>query len=266
MNDSFGRQITYLRISITDRCNLRCVYCMPPEGVSLMRHEDLMSFEEITEVARTSVDMGITKLRVTGGEPLLRRGVCSLIQMLSAIPGVEDLAITTNGILLTDYAEELASCGLRRVNVSLDATDAERYREITRGGDVEQVFRGVEAALRAGLLPVKLNCVVERTSLESDAQDVARYAREIGGEVRFITRMHAESGYFSTVEGGTGGDCLICNRLRLSSTGVIRPCLFSNLAFDTRELGARRALELAIENKPECGGPVSNNSVRALGG
>jgi len=239
---------------------------MPPSGVPLLRHEDMISFEEIVEVAQIAAQMGIRKLRITGGEPLLRRGVCSLIGMLSQIEGVDDLAMTTNGILLAEYAQTLASAGLHRVNVSLDATDPERYREITRGGDIRAVFRGIEAAVLADLSPIKINCVVRRSWLETDAQDVARYAQDNGLQVRFITRMDAESGSFSTVHGGTGGDCPQCNRLRLSSTCLIRPCLFSDLAFDVRAHGVRRALELAVENKPECGGPVSQNWIRALGG
>ena len=146
MLDSFGRTIDYLRVSVTDRCNLRCTYCMPAEGVPLLRHEDILTFEEIAEVVRAAAAMGIGKIRLTGGEPLVRRGIVDLVRMLAAIPAIRDLSMTTNGTLLAGYAQRLAEAGLRRVNVSLDAVDAARYAAITRGGDVRQVLAGIAAA------------------------------------------------------------------------------------------------------------------------
>src|SRR3990172_5910297 len=160
MIDRFGRAIDYLRISVTDRCNLRCRYCMPPEGVPLLQPKDILSFEEIAEVARSAVGLGVTKIRLTGGEPLVRRGIEVLVRMLAAIDGVADLAMTTNGLLLDQHAAALAAAGLRRVNVSLDAIDPQRYAAVTRGGDVHRVLAGINAARQAGLNPVKLNCVL----------------------------------------------------------------------------------------------------------
>ena len=151
MFDSYGRRIDYLRISVTDRCNLRCTYCMPPEGVPLVSRAEILSYEEIAEVARAAVAMGITTIRLTGGEPLVRRGLVRLVEMLAAIGGIRDLAMTTNGILLARHARQLAAAGLHRVNVSLDATDPGRYAEITRGGDVRRVLAGIEAGRRAGV-------------------------------------------------------------------------------------------------------------------
>ena len=266
MVDRFGRTITYLRISVTDRCNLRCHYCMPAGGVKLLRHEDILSFEEIADVARAAVDMGVTKLRVTGGEPLVRRDIDVLIRMLSAIDGVEDLAMTTNAVFLAYRARTLAGAGLHRVNVSLDAIDPDRYAQITGGGDVTRVMAGIEAAKKAGMEPIKLNCVVEGSSSEPDARDVARFAKENGLQVRFIRRMVFETGTFSVVEGGSGGDCERCNRLRLSSDGLVRPCLLSDLGFSVRELGAKRALEEAVRGKPEAGTPCSHDWIRGIGG
>jgi cyclic pyranopterin phosphate synthase len=225
MIDSYGRTIDYLRISVTDRCNLRCAYCMPPEGVRLFRHEAILTFEEITEVARTAAARGVTKIRLTGGEPLVRRDVVRLVGMLAGIEGVRDLAMTTNGTLLAAHAQALAAAGLRRVNISLDAIDAARYAAITRGGDVRQVMAGIDAARQAGLTPIRLNCVVAADSAEADAQDVTRFAAACGLEVRFIRRMNLSAGSFAVVEGGLGGDCPRCDRLRLSSDGRIRPCL-----------------------------------------
>jgi GTP 3',8-cyclase len=266
MLDPYGRTIDYLRISVTDRCNLRCRYCMPPDGVPFVRRSEILSYEEIAEVAREAVAMGITKIRVTGGEPLVRRDLARLIEMLAAIPDIRDLAMTTNGILLARRASALARAGLMRVNVSLDAIDPRRFAQITRGGDVRRVLAGVEAAQAAGLKPIRLNCVVESNSLEPDALDVAEYARTVGVEVRFIRRMELCKGAFAVVEGGSGGDCLRCNRLRLTSDGRVRPCLFSNLSFNVRELGAAAALAAAIQCKPRAGSSCTDLAMHAIGG
>ncbi len=258
MVDCEGRIINYLRISVTDRCNLRCKYCMPEDGVKLVAHSEILSFAQISEFTKEAVSMGIDKIRITGGEPLVRRGITELISMLSAIEGVRDLSMTTNGSLLSQFAHDLKKAGLMRVNVSLDATDTGRYREITRGGDVNRVFAGIEAAQKAGLNPVKINCVIENSTDERDAVDVASYASKIGCQVRFIPRMDLERGKFGVVSGGSGGDCAKCNRLRLTSTGMLKPCLFSDIEIDTLKLGARKAIEMAINRKPQRGG--HNNS------
>ncbi len=266
MKDRYGRTIDYLRVSVTDRCNLRCQYCMPADGVPLLPRREILKFEEIVEVVRVAVELGVTKVRLTGGEPLVRRGVVGLVRMLAEIDGILDLAMTTNGILLAEHADALAEAGLQRVNVSLDAVRPERYAEITRGGDVRCVFAGTEAARRAGLAPIKLNCVVRDSSSEPDALEVARYARESGLQARFIHLMDPEAGTFSVVEGGSGGDCPRCNRLRLSSTGLVKPCLLSDLAFSVREMGAEAALQRAVLEKPAAGGPCARNWIRAVGG
>lgn len=266
MNDGFGRAIDYLRISITDRCNLRCIYCRPVQGFRLLRHEDILSFEEITEVARVAARLGFRKLRITGGEPLVRRNVVRLVELLAAIPGIQDLAMTTNGTLLPRHARALAAAGLQRVNVSLDAIRPERYAELTRGGDVREALAGIAAAREVGLTPVKLNCVVEESSAETDARDVAAFARREGCEARFIRRMNMETGHFAVVEGGNGGDCQRCNRLRLTSDGRIMPCLFSDVSFRVRELGAEEAILGAVRDKPEAGGPCTHGWMRGIGG
>ncbi|MFH1615574.1 MAG: radical SAM protein [Planctomycetota bacterium] len=266
MIDRFGRNIDYLRISVTDRCNLRCCYCMPQEGVKLLRHSDILSFEEIIEVTKTAVDMGITKVRLTGGEPLVRRGILNLVQAVGAIEGIKDFAMTTNGVLLAQYAHALADAGLKRVNISLDTTDADRYRQLTRCGDINRVFAGIRAAQKAGLSPIKLNCVTGRFSRESDAQAVREFGNSNGLDVRIIQQMVFETGCFSIVQGGTGGDCARCNRLRLSSDGKVRPCLFSDISCSVRCLGARQALQQAVDEKPEAGGPCTHAVMHRIGG
>ncbi|HFB61706.1 MAG TPA: radical SAM protein, partial [Bacteroidetes bacterium] len=160
MLDRYNRKINYLRISVTDRCNLRCTYCMPASGIKLIPHDEIISFEEIREIVRQGVRDGISKVRLTGGEPLVRKGIVELVHMIASIPGVKDLAMTTNGILLEQFARPLAEAGLTRVNISLDTLSEKRYAEITRGGDIHKVFRGIEAARAAGLSPIKINCVV----------------------------------------------------------------------------------------------------------
>jgi GTP 3',8-cyclase len=263
--DTFNRNINYLRISVTDKCNLRCVYCMPQEGVPLLRHEDLLSFEEIVEFTRVAVHMGITKVRLTGGEPLVRRGIVTLVEMLSAIEGIYDFAMTTNGILLSEYAPILVKAGLHRVNVSLDTVDPDRYAEITRGGDLKAVIAGLIAARAAGLSPIKINCVIDDTDENYDAVGVQGFGHRMGFEVRLIKRMNLAEGNFSVVIGGTGGDCVHCNRLRLTSSGLVRPCLFNDLGFSVRELGAEAAIRQAVTAKPECGS-CSSAMFHTIGG
>ncbi|MCF6184666.1 MAG: radical SAM protein, partial [Bacteroidales bacterium] len=163
MYDRFNRKINYLRISVTDRCNLRCVYCMPAEGVELMQHKDILRFEEIVEVVKYAVSQGVDKIRITGGEPLVKKGIVDLIRMIAEIDGIKDFGMTTNGIFLDKYAQQLADAGLHRVNISLDTINPEKYRKITRTGDITQVFKGIEAAKKAGLNPIKINCVVQKS-------------------------------------------------------------------------------------------------------
>jgi GTP 3',8-cyclase len=266
MKDPFGRPIDYLRVSVTDRCNLRCWYCAPTQNWNLLRHEELLSFDEISAVVRSAAALGFRKFRITGGEPLLRPGLPDLVQRIAAIPGVADLGLTTNGVLLAEMARPLREAGLHRVNVSLDAIDPARFASITGGGDVAPVLAGIEAALDADLRPVKLNCVVERDPDEPDARAVATWAAAHGCEARFIPHMDMERGVFSKVFGGAGGDCPACNRLRLSSAGLLLPCLFSEPAFNVRELGPDEALRRAIEAKPEAGGRCSRNWMHGIGG
>lgn len=266
MLDRFNRRIDYLRISVTDRCNLRCVYCMPEEGVPLATHDSILSFEEILDVVETAVEMGIVKVRITGGEPLVRRGIVSLVSMLAKTDGVRDLAMTTNGTFLDKFAKPLKEAGLHRLNVSLDTLVPERYREVTRVGAVWQVLDGIQAAADAGFEGTRLNCVVRESSSEPDAVAVKRFAEARGLEARFIRRMDIERGEFWVVEGGTGGNCKTCNRLRLTSDGLVKPCLFSDVAFSYRELGATEAIKRAVEAKPEAGYSGAQNRFYSVGG
>ena len=186
--DTFGRTHNNLRISVTDRCNLRCTYCMPEE-VTFMDRQSLLSFEEIERFVRIAAPLGIDKIRLTGGEPLLRRDLSRLVAMLAAVPGIHDIGMTTNGMLLSDQAQALFDAGLRRINISLDALSPERFRQLTRRDGIEKVLAGIEAARKAGFKPIKINAVSIRGVTEHEVVPLARFAREKQLEMRFIEYM-----------------------------------------------------------------------------
>ncbi len=266
MYDRSNRRINYLRISVTDRCNLRCRYCMPEEGIKLLSHDDILSYDEIFDFTRMAVDMGIDKVRLTGGEPLVRKDLPVLVEMLAGIKGIKDLSMTSNGTLLKRYAKQLALAGLDRVNISLDSMDPFKYTWITRGGRLDDTLEGIDAAIENGLAPVKINCVVKESKDEPDARMVTSYAESKGLEIRYIRQMDLERGEFRVVEGGEGGNCARCNRLRLTSDGKVKPCLFNDLEYDVRKLGAERAIKEALENKPACGTVNHNGHFYNIGG
>jgi GTP 3',8-cyclase len=187
--DSFGRLHDNLRISVTDRCNIRCFYCMPEENVKFEAREHLLSFEEIERFARIAAGLGVRKLRMTGGEPLLRKNLSTLIRKLAAIPGIEDLALTTNGVLLAQQAQELYDAGLRRINIHLDTLDRERFKHITRRDELCRVLEGIEACRRIGYGPIKINAVAVKNLVEPDIVPLARFGREHNIEIRYIEFM-----------------------------------------------------------------------------
>ncbi|HEY9086997.1 MAG TPA: GTP 3',8-cyclase MoaA [Anaerolineaceae bacterium] len=187
--DRFGRQVTYLRVSVTDRCNFRCVYCMPAEGIQRKDHTQMLRYEEIAEIVRVAAGEGVREVRLTGGEPLVRRDLPLLVRMIAAIPGIEDLSLTTNGLLLDRMAAELAAAGLTRLNVSLDTLNPQRFQRITRGGDLERVLDGLAAATEAGLDPVKINMVVMRGVNDDEIEAMARLTLSRPWQVRFIELM-----------------------------------------------------------------------------
>jgi cyclic pyranopterin phosphate synthase len=266
MYDRFNRKINYLRVSVTDRCNHRCTYCMPPEGIALIPHEDILRFNEIVEVVKYAVSIGIEKVRITGGEPLVRKGIVGLVKMMAEIEGIKDLSMTTNGILLEQFAQQLKDVGLHRINISLDTCDPDKYSRITRTGDIRDVIKGIVAAKNAGLYPIKINCVIKKSKEEPDALGVARFCNDMGLKIRYIKEMDLEKGSFSNVIGGSGGICSICNRLRLTANGNILPCLFNDIKFNIRELGIEKAFEMALECKPENGHKAHDSKFYNIGG
>ncbi len=190
--DQFNRPITYLRISVTDRCNLRCVYCMPEAGLPWIEKSNILTYEEIAHVVRAAASIGVRSIRLTGGEPLVRRDLVRLVAMLAAIPGIDDLALSTNGLLLAENAAALRDAGLRRVNVSLDTLREDRFFTIARRPGSQRVLDGIDAALAVGLGPVKLNCVIMRGQNDDEIEAFAELTRQRDLYVRFIEVMPVE--------------------------------------------------------------------------
>ena len=266
MLDRFNRDIYYLRISVIDRCNLRCTYCMPAEGIKLKSHDDILRYEEIEELVRVAVKLGFYKFRLTGGEPLVRRGIVDLVRKLAPIDGVKTLAMTTNGLLLPHYAPDLKTAGLTRLNISLDSLQAKRYEEITRGGKLDQALAGIKAAQAAGFENTKLNVVMVDGFNDDEKDNFKKFAAANKMTVRFIKKMDLKSGDYYAVEGGQGGNCSICNRLRVTADGKIRSCLFSDEEIDLRKEGFAAGLKTAIANKPEKGYKSSKREMVQIGG
>ena len=187
--DPFQRTIRYLRVSVTDRCNYRCFYCMPSQGMVWEERAEFLTFEEMTRVIRLFAELGVDRVRLTGGEPLVRRGILDFIRQLSALPGLQDLSLSTNAHLLADHAEELFAAGVGRVNISLDSLKPQVFRQITRNGDLAKVLAGIDAALAAGMRPVKLNMVVMKGLNDDEIEEMLDYSVERGADLRYIETM-----------------------------------------------------------------------------
>lgn len=268
MLDRNGRVIDYLRISLTARCNLRCTYCMPEEGIEKVYHEDILRYEEIATIIRTAAKLGITKIRLTGGEPLILQNIEEVVRYAKNTPGIREIGMTTNGILLAEKAETLKAAGLDRVNISLDTLDADKFREITRGGDINKVLKAIAKVLSLDMKPVKINTVLMRGFNDTEVGDLMDLTRDQAIQVRFIELMPLGQGEASFTERFMEGDeilqrypelspvqdqshvarvykfpdavgsvgfisplsckfCENCNRIRLTATGTIKPCLHS---------------------------------------
>jgi GTP 3',8-cyclase len=221
MRDGFGRRVEYLRISVTDKCNLRCVYCMPEEGLPWLKREQLLSYEETAGIVRVMAGMGLRKLRITGGEPLVRRDLASLVRLLRAVPGIEDIALSTNAVLLDEQAAALRAAGVTRVNISLDSLRPERIDAIARrSGSAAAIFRGLDAAERAGFHPIKINCVVMRGRNDDELLDFARITRERPWHVRFIEVMPTADNLGVSEQEYVSSDEMLA---RIRSLGDLRP-------------------------------------------
>lgn len=218
--DAFSRPITYLRVSVTDKCNLRCVYCMPEEGLPWLRREEILSYEEIAAVVRAAASAGVRSVRLTGGEPLLRKELPRLVAALAAVPGIEDVALSTNALLLADQVEALAAAGLTRINVSLDTLREDRFRQIARRDGLDRVLAGIDAAIARGLTPLKINVVAMRGVNDDELEDFARFAREKAVAVRFIEMMPVHENLGIQTDTYIGADELLD---RLRALGDLEP-------------------------------------------
>lgn len=277
LRDRYGRVVTYLRVSVTDRCNLRCFYCLP-RGCGIASRPDQLSLGQLAAIVRVGADLGIHKVRITGGEPLVRPGIVEFVRTLRAVPGITDLALSTNGTLLADHAEALKAAGLMRVNVSLDSLRPAVFRAISGRNDLDRVIAGITAARAAGLQPIKINVVVMRNTNDDELPAMLDFADEHGAQVRFIEYMPLGLGqrwaasyvgreeileriathlasepprrqpgdtatYYALRNGGEAGVispvscrfCDLCNRLRLTADGKLRPCLTSEGEVDLRD-------------------------------
>ncbi len=267
MLDSYNREITYLRISVTDRCNLRCLYCMPPEGIPQKAHSECLSFEEITAIAREAAELGITKIRLTGGEPLVRSGIVKLVGMLREIPNIKVIGMTTNGHFLDRYADPLKEAGLDSLNISLDTLNGERYSRLTRGGDIRKVLEGIEAALAAGF-PLKLNMVATEDTTEQEILEMQEFCQRKGIKLQKIReyslKSHKEENddFLYHRPPPCGG----CNRIRLLSDGRLKPCLHSDKEILINMNEISQSIKETIENKPRCGSVCHTRKMVEIGG
>lgn len=268
MLDRFERKIDYLRISVTDRCNHRCIYCMPQEGIVQKAPDQILSYEQIEQVAAVACSMGISKIRLTGGEPLVRRDIEHLVGRLAAIKGIAEVCMTTNGTLLAGLADRLKKNGLRRVNISLDALDADRYRRITRGGVLRQALTGIDAALEAGFTPVKINMVILESTTEADVRQMQLFCRRRGLILQKIMQfsLYDRDDVSSRFRTDRPPDCRGCNRLRLTADGFLKPCLFSEqeIAVDFDDIAG--SLRQAVAAKPLSGRACRNRTMCQIGG
>lgn len=287
MRDPFGRSISYMRISVTELCNLRCRYCMPEEGVCKKRHEDMLAEDELIRAVEAAASLGITKLRITGGEPLVKKNILSICRRAAAVAGIRELCLTTNGILLPELAKPLKDAGVRRLNISLDTLDPEKYAYITRMGSLQQAAEGIRAALSAGFEKIKLNTVLIGGFNDDEIAPLAELTRRYPIDLRFIELM-------PMVQGGFGPECFIpntrvlevlpelekqpadggvarlyrlpgalgnvglispvnahfcagCNRIRLTADGKLKPCLHSAEEYSIKGLSKEQMREVITQ-------------------
>ena len=314
MLDGYNRNINYMRISLTDRCNLHCVYCRP-DNARMLEHSDVLRYEELLDVAKCAVSLGINRFKITGGEPLLRKGLVDFIARLKALEGVEQVTLTTNGMLLEQYMPKLLYCGIDGINISLDTLDNNLYEQITGGGNLEIALHGIKNTIAAGI-KCKLNCVALRILHEKDIINLVEFAHGLRLPLRFIelmplacnNKLHSYNGneirslleevgyklekvniilgngpaaYYEATKNGEkqiigfieplhGKFCGSCNRVRLTSTGQLKPCLYSHSTLDLRQL-LRSSVSKGFNNKLEqddkekkCSVNIENELVAAL--
>lgn len=282
MVDNYGRTISYLRLSVTDLCNLRCRYCMPEAGVCKKRHEDMLTEDEMVTAVTAAAQLGIRKLRITGGEPLVKKNILSICRRTAAVPGIDEVCVTTNGVLLKDFAENLKKSGVKRLNISLDTLNGEKFRRITRGGNLQAVLSGIDAALSAGFRKIKINAVLMGGFNDDEVNELAQLTMKQSVDVRFIELMPmVDTGYkdfdylpasvvldralgleplsvdgvakLYRLPGAMGNVGLIspvsdnfcdgCNRIRLTADGRFKPCLHAPEEFSVKGMDVTEMME-----------------------
>ena len=282
MVDNYGRTISYLRLSVTDLCNLRCRYCMPEAGVYKKRHEDMLTEDEMVTAVTAAAQLGIRKLRITGGEPLVKKNILSICRRTAAVPGIDEVCVTTNGVLLKDFAENLKKSGVKRMNISLDTLNGEKFRRITRGGNLQAVLSGIDAALSAGFRKIKINAVLMGGFNDDEINELAQLTMKRSVDVRFIELMPmVDTGYkdfdylpasvvldrvpgleplsvdgvakLYRLPGAVGNVGLIspvsdnfcdgCNRIRLTADGRFKPCLHAPEEFSVKGMDVTEMME-----------------------
>lgn len=283
MKDLFNREIDYLRISVTDLCNLRCVYCMPEKGVEKIEHEKIISPERIQEIVKASVTLGIKKIRLTGGEPLVRKGLLDIVKLIREIPEIEEICLTTNGTTLKEMAKPLFDAGVNRLNISLDTLDENKYKRITRNGNLSDVLAGIKEAQKVGFKNIKINCVLIGGFNDDEIEKFAAFAEKYSVIARFIElmpigesvnfekenfisnnivfshitnlkkvkddgvsllyRIGESNGYIGLISPLSNMFCKYCSRIRLTSDGKIKPCLHSKEEIDLNGLHNKELIE-----------------------
>jgi cyclic pyranopterin phosphate synthase len=268
MFDTYNRRINYLRVSVTDRCNLRCTYCMPEAGIQLKRHADILPYEKIVSIVAAAAKMGIHKIRLTGGEPLVRKNIAFLVRELKAVPGVSEVSMTSNGMLMDLLAVELKQSGLDRLNISLDTLDAGKYRKITRNGDIERVFAGIHAARKAGFASTKINMVLIPEFNDNEVEAMGKFCLENDLILQRIHHYSLQDMKIARQELAAERplSCHVCNRLRLTADGKLKSCLFSDREFAVDFTDIPASLEKAVQAKPRHGVACRSRENWQIGG
>ncbi len=273
LKDNYGREINYIRLSLTDKCNFCCRYCREENGITDIPHQSVLTLEEMYAIVNEFVTLGVTKVRLTGGEPLVKKNFLWLVEKLGKLEGLKDLCITTNGALFPKYAQALKDAGVNRVNFSLDTLDPEKFAYITRNGKLEDILAGIKTAQQLGFSPIKINTVLIKGFNDSpkDQAEMKNFCEEQNIIGRTIKEMSLENGAFEPLitdePETTAGVCHKCNKLRITCDGKILPCLFSDNFVDIRkEKSIKDAIYKSLEIKPKSGESNSNYKINQIGG
>lgn len=265
MLDSFDREINYMRISVTDRCNLKCVYCMPEDGIVKKHHSDILRYEQIYDIVKEASKLGINKVRITGGEPLVRKNIEELIKMIRSIEDINIISMTTNGILLEPIAYKLKEAGLDSINISLDTLNEERYKTITRGGNLHSAIRGIEEAYKLGF-KLKINVVIYDDISKKELPELYKYAENIDAKLQTIKFYNINERKEDTSKYDRPMKCKYCNRIRLLSDGYLLSCLHSDIKVKVDFNDIKGSIMKCINIKPENGSRSNVESLSMIGG